>query len=891
MKKLTVNEIRQTYLDFFKEKSHTVLPSFSVVPHNDKSLLLINSGMAPMKAYFTGKETPPSPRVATCQKCIRTGDIENVGKTARHGTFFEMLGNFSFGDYFKDDIIPWSWEFVTKTLEIPEDKLFVTIYEEDEQSGDVWRDKVGVAPDRIVRLGKEDNFWQHGTGPCGPCTEIYFDRGEAYSCGEDGCAVGCDCDRYMEFWNLVLTQYNANEDGTYTELAQKNVDTGMGLERMATILQGVDSIFDVDTIEAIRNSICEKAGIKYGDDAQKDISVRVITDHIRSVTVMTADGVLPSNEGRGYVLRRLLRRAVRHGKLLGIDGQFLSNISEVVVKNSGDVYTELVTKKEHIFSVLSREEDSFHKTIDNGMDILKDYIADMKSKNISIMAGEQSFKLYDTYGFPVDLTAEILEENNLTLDEKSFDEEMQKQKTRARSARKTDTYMGAEDTVYNTLPVDLTTTFLGYNATTMGNGTNISAKITALVANGKIENICNDKDDVVIFLDNTCFYAESGGQIGDRGIIKTSKGRCEITNTIKVVGGKVGHIGNMIEGTFEVGEDIEFAEVIGRKAVCCNHTATHMLQNALRKFLGNHVEQAGSQVNGERLRFDFTNSVPMTTEDIEKVETYINTAISTGQNVVVEEMGIDKAREKGAMALFGEKYGDVVRVVEIANENDNEKMHSVELCGGTHVGNTSDIMVFKILSESGVASGVRRIEAVTGLTALGYYREQEDKLKDICKAVKSDMANVVQKVENVIAEGKTLAKEVEKMKAEKLSNSTGDLEDNKQVIGGVDVLVTEVQGVDMDGLRNLSDQMKNNRESYVLVFICGADSKVNIIVTASDDAVKKGIHCGNIIKQVAGICGGGGGGRPNMAQAGGKDVSKIPDALLLASELVSTVLA
>ncbi len=878
MKQLGVNEIRTAYLDFFKSKEHLILPSFSVVPQNDKSLLLINSGMAPMKAYFTGQEIPPAKRVATCQKCIRTGDIENVGKTARHGTFFEMLGNFSFGDYFKNEIIPWSWEFVTKTMEIPEDKLFVTIYEEDEQTGDIWRDVVGVSPERVVKLGKADNFWEHGTGPCGPCTEIYFDRGAEYGCDSADCTVGCDCDRYMEFWNLVLTQFNAEADGTYTELDQKNVDTGMGLERMATILQGVDSIFDVDTVQRVRDGVCQKANIKYKENEKKDISIRIITDHIRSVTIMTADGVLPSNEGRGYVLRRLLRRAARHGKLLGITGEFLAELSKEVIACSGDAYPELLEKQEYILKILSVEENSFYKTIDHGMEILESYIADMKASNQSIMSGENSFRLYDTYGFPLDLTQEILEEQGFSLDEEAFQSEMKQQKERARNARGKSTYMGASETVYHELPVDLETTFIRED-------NKEKKKIIALIVNHAIKDTAQEGDAVSVFLDETPFYAESGGQVGDFGVIRTDNGSINITDCIKVIGGKIAHIGTVERGAVAVSE---LAETIVAKErhmdIKRNHSATHLLQKALRTVLGTHVEQAGSLVMAEKLRFDFTHFTALSDKEIQEVEDMVNEAIFAGYIVETTETSIDEARKKGAMALFGEKYGDVVRLVDMNG-------YSVELCGGTHVTNTAQIGSFKILSENGVASGVRRIEAVTGREALSYYQTRESQIKELSRLTKATPDTIVEKVQQLLDEQKQFLQEAKKLKAQMVSGTTDDILANVRKIGEISILVTEISGMEAEDLRTLGDQLKNKLQSCVLVLAGGSADKVNLVVMATDDAVKAGIHSGNMIKEVAKICGGGGGGRPNMAQAGGKDASKIKEAFQKANAMIDEILS
>ncbi len=876
MKYLGVNEIREEFLKFFESKDHLRLPSFPLVPRNDNSLLLINSGMAPMKAYFTGQEIPPSKRVTTCQKCIRTGDIDNVGKTARHGTFFEMLGDFSFGDYFKNEIVPWSWEFVTKVLEIPEDRLYVTIYEEDDETGKIWHDVVGLPWDRIVKLGKEDNFWEHGTGPCGPCTEIYYDRGPEYGCDSPTCGVGCDCDRYMEFWNLVLTQFNAEEDGTYTELAMKNVDTGMGLERMATIMQGVDSIFDVDTVKSIRDAVCAKANVEYGKDHKTDVSVRVITDHIRSVTMMTADGVLPSNEGRGYVLRRLLRRAARHGKLLGIEGEFLAELSKSVIACSGEAYPELVEKQDYIFKILSIEENSFYKTIDKGMEILKADMEEMKAAGEKVMSGEKSFRLYDTYGFPVDLTKEILAEEGMEIDEDAFTAEMKAQKERARSARAKSNYMGAAETVYNELPVELETAFAGYDVYDVAN-----AKIVALVANEAVAETAQAGDTVAVFLDRTPFYAESGGQVGDQGVIKTETGVVKVTNCVKVVGGKIAHMGEVTEGLVQVGEmACASISVELRMASSRNHSATHLLHKALRTVLGTHVEQAGSYVSVDRLRFDFTHFAAMTADEIKEVERLVNDAIFASYDVHTDEMSIDEARNRGAMALFGEKYGEVVRVVDMGG-------YSIELCGGAHLKNTAQVGSFKILSENGVAAGVRRIEAVTGKEALKHYQAQEDEIKEICRLVKSTPDKLLSRLEQLLAEQKETAKELEKLKAKMAGGAADEMLSGKVEIGGVAVLAAEVKDMDGNALRTLGDQLKQKLGSGVVVLASGKDGKVNLMAMATDDVVKKGVHAGNIIKAAAAVCGGGGGGRPNMAQAGGKDASKIADALEKAKAVVA----
>ena len=875
MKSMGVNEIRESFLAFFESKDHLRLPSASLVPHNDKSLLLINSGMAPLKPYFTGQEIPPRRRVTTCQKCIRTGDIENVGKTARHGTFFEMLGDFSFGDYFKEEIIPWAWEYVTEVLQIPKDKLYVTIYENDDEAEKIWHEKVGVPMDRIVRLGKEDNFWEHGVGPCGPCSEIYYDRGEAYGCGKPTCGVGCDCDRYMEFWNLVFTQFDRQEDGSYPRLAKPNIDTGMGLERMATIMQGVDSIFDVDTIKALRDAVCEVAGVEYEKDHNTDVSVRVITDHIRSVTFMTADGVLPSNEGRGYVLRRLLRRAARHGRLLGINKTFLADLCKVVIETSGDAYPELVEKQDYINKVITVEENSFYKTIDKGMEILKADIEEMKAAGETVMRGEKSFRLYDTYGFPIDLTTEILEEEGLSLDEEAFKKEMQLQKERARAAREVDTYMGADETVYHQLDAAMTTEFTGYDGAPV-----IDAKVIALVANNAIADSASAGDEVSVFLDRTPFYAESGGQIGDNGTIKTDMGTVEVTDCIKVIGGKITHIGTVTEGSISVG-DTAVAEIdrVKRLSTSRNHSATHLLQKALRTVLGTHVEQAGSYVTPDRLRFDFTHFAAMTAEEIQQVEDIVNEKILESIPVTVSQESIENARKLGAMALFGEKYGNVVRVVNMGG-------YSIELCGGAHLDNTAQVGSFKIISESGIASGVRRIEALTGASALKHYQQQEELLKSVCKAVKAAPDNLLKRVEGVIAEQKQTAEELESLKAKMAGGAANDILANAVEIKDIKLVCAEIKDADANALRTMGDQLKNKLEKGVVVLASANGGKVNLLAMATDEAVKAGAHAGNIIKAAAAVCGGGGGGRPNMAQAGGKDASKITDALAKAKEVL-----
>ena len=874
MRPMGVNELREKFLAFFESKDHLRLPSASLIPHNDNSLLLINSGMAPLKPFFTGQEIPPRKRVTTCQKCIRTGDIENVGKTARHGTFFEMLGDFSFGDYFKNEIIPWSWEFVTKVLEIPEDKLYVTVYKDDEEAATIWHEKVGVPRDRIFYMGKEDNFWEHGTGPCGPCSEIYFDRGEEYGCGKEGCTVGCDCDRYMEFWNLVFTQFDAQPDGTYTDLEFKNIDTGMGLERLATIMQGVDSIFDVDTIKALRDEVCRVAGVEYQKDHKTDVSIRVITDHIRSVTFMTADGVLPSNEGRGYVLRRLLRRAARHGKLLGIDHEFLADLCDTVIACSGEAYPELVEKRDYIKKVLSVEENSFYKTIDKGMEILKGDMAAMKESGTKIMDGKESFRLYDTYGFPIDLTKEILEEEGMELDEEAFQQEMKVQKERARAARAESNYMGADETVYHQLDTAMVTEFVGYDRSLVED-----AKVLALVADNQVADKAVTGQQVAVFLDKTPFYAEMGGQVGDIGEVKTDLGTVEVTDCIHVVGGKIAHIGTVVDGVISVGERARAEyDVKNRLSISRNHSATHLLQKALRDVLGSHVEQAGSYVSADRLRFDFTHFTAVTPEELRKVEDIVNEKIYESIPVEISEKSLEEARKMGATALFGEKYGQVVRVVDMGG-------YSIELCGGAHLHNTAQIGSFKIVSEGGVAAGVRRIEALTGAGAVAFYQKQDAELKEACKLLKATPENLMKKLETMLAEQKELHKTVEQLKAKMAGAAAGDVLAGKVDVKGISVICAKVEG-DGNSLKTLGDELKNKLPQSVIVLASVTGDKVNLVAMATEDAVKQGAHAGNIIKAAAAVCGGGGGGRPNMAQAGGKDATKVDAALEKAMEVI-----
>ena len=884
MKRYGVNELRRMYLEFFESKEHLKMNSFSLVPHNDKSLLLINAGMAPLKPYFTGQEIPPRKRVTTCQKCVRTGDIENVGKTARHLTFFEMLGNFSFGDYFKHEAIEWSWEFLTKVIGLEEDRLYPSIYYDDEEAFKIWTDEVGVPAEKITRFyrdenGKCDNFWEHGAGPCGPCTEIYYDRGIKYGCGKPDCKVGCECDRFMEVWNNVFTQFEGDGNGNYTELAQKNIDTGMGLERLAVVVQDVDSVFDIDTMKAIRDEICRIANVTYQEDEKKDVSIRLITDHIRSSTFLISDGVMPSNEGRGYVLRRIIRRAARHGRLLGIEGKFLAKLSETVINESKDGYPELDEKKEFIFKVLTEEENKFNKTIDQGLSILSDMMDEMKAENKTVLSGDNAFKLYDTYGFPLDLTAEILEEKGMTLDEDGFNACMTEQRENARSRRKTTNYMGADATVYEELDTSLTTKFVGYDSL------EASSKVTALTTETEVVEALADGDMGTIIVEETPFYATMGGQEGDKGIITVGDSTFEVVDTIKLLGGKVGHVGKIVNGMIKVGDTVTLkVDSANRADTCKNHSATHLLQKALRMVLGSHVEQAGSLVNKDRLRFDFSHFAALTAEEIAKVEVIVNEQIAAGTPVVTEEMSLDEAKKTGAMALFGEKYGEKVRVVKMGE-------FSVELCGGTHVKNTGNIANFKIVSESGIAAGVRRIEALTGAGVVKYYADMEEELMKAAKAAKSDVAGLVKKIESMQEEIKALHSENEKLKSKMANEALGDVMNQVADVAGTKLLAVKVDGVDMNGLRNLGDQLKEKLGDGVIVIASAADGKVNLLAMATDGAMAKGAHAGNIIKGIAAIVGGGGGGRPNMAQAGGKLPEKIDEALAKAKEVLAEQLA
>ena len=895
MKAYGVNELRDMYLRFFESKDHLSKGSFSLVPHNDNSLLLINAGMTPLKPYFTGQEVPPRKRMTTCQKCIRTGDIENVGKTARHLTFFEMLGNFSFGDYFKHEALAWSWEFLTQTIGLDPERLYPSIYGEDEEAFKIWTEEIGVPAEKITRFyrdpetGECDNFWEHGAGPCGPCSEIYYDRGIKYGCGKPDCKVGCDCDRFMEIWNNVFTQFEGDGHGGYTELAQKNIDTGMGLERLAVVVQDVDTVYDIDTMQAIRDKVCEIAGVTYETDAVKDISIRLITDHMRSSTFMISDGIMPSNEGRGYVLRRLIRRLVRHGRMLGIEGKFASKVAQVIIETSKDGYPELEEKKAFILNTLEQEEERFNKTIDQGLSILADMEEKMKAEGKKELAGADAFKLYDTFGFPIDLTIEILEEKGYTVDQVGFTACLEAQKKKAREARKETNYMGADANVYNEIESDITTEFVGYDSLT---AESVAAFITRVSddvdANGNLTSELveamaeGDKGSVITPV--TPFYATMGGQQGDHGVIEFSNGTFVVEDTVKIVGNRYAHVGYVSEGMISKNDKVTLkVDKSLRSKTCRNHSATHLLQKALREVLGDHVEQAGSYQDTDRTRFDFSHSMAMSAEELAKVEALVNAKIAEAIDVVTEVMSVDEARKTGAMALFGEKYGDEVRVVSMGD-------FSKEFCGGTHVKNTSDIGSFKILSESGVAAGVRRIEAITGDNVLAYYANVEAELEEAAKIVKTTPAKLAERLEKLMAEMKALQSENESLKSKAAKDALGDVTNNVTEIKGVKFLATEVEGVDMNGLRELGDSLKEKLGEGVIVLASSCDGKVNLMAMATDAAQKSGAHAGNLIKGIAALVGGGGGGRPNMAQAGGKNPAGIKDCLAEAAKVLEAQL-
>ncbi|MGI6020587.1 MAG: alanine--tRNA ligase [Lachnospiraceae bacterium] len=873
-KKYSVNELRKMFLEFFESKGHLAMKSFSLVPQNDKSVLLINAGMTPLKPYFTGAEIPPRRRVCTCQKCIRTGDIENVGKTARHGTFFEMLGNFSFGDYFKREAIHWSWEFLTEVVGLEADRLYPSVYVDDDEAFDIWNKEVGIASERIFRFGKEDNFWEHGSGPCGPCSEIYYDRGEKYGCGKPDCTVGCECDRYMEIWNNVFTQFDNDGQGNYTELASKNIDTGMGLERLAVVVQDVDSIFDVDTIEALRNRVCQIAGVEYHKEHDIDVSIRLITDHIRSATFMISDGIMPTNEGRGYVLRRIIRRAARHGRLLGIDRLFLAELSNTVIEGSRDGYPELEEKKEFIFKVLDNEEKQFNKTIDQGFRILNEMVERLQADSAKVLPGEEAFKLYDTFGFPLDLTKEILEEKGFGVDEEGFKKAMNVQKELGRDDRNTsganDSYMGADATVYDEIDPSVTSAFVGYDKCES------RSTISVLTTTKEIVDSLVEGQTGTVIADETPFYATMGGQVGDTGRIYSENGVFEVADTIKLRGGRIGHVGKMVSGILQKGDAVTLSvNAVNRSFTCRNHSATHLLQKALRTVLGSHVEQKGSFVEPDRLRFDFSHFAAMTAEEIREVERLVNEAILADYPVNTDEMTIEEAKKTGAMALFGEKYGETVRVVNMGG-------YSVELCGGTHVSHTGDIHQFKIVSEAGIASGVRRIEALTDKGVTDYLSGKELKLEEAASLLKASADEVPGRIAKLLAEVKALKSENEALKAKIANESAGNILDRVVEENGVKILASVVEDMDMNSLRQMGDQLKEKLGQGLIVLASAKDGKVSLVAMATPEAVSAGIHAGNIIKAAAAAVGGGGGGKPAMAQAGGRDASGMDNAVGIA---------
>ena len=864
MKWTSLNDLREKYLAFFESKGHLRLPSYPLVPINDKSLLLINSGMAPMKKFFTGEEEPPRTRVTTCQKCIRTPDLERVGHTARHGTFFEMLGNFSFGDYFKEEAIPWAWEFLTETLEIPKDLLWPSIYEEDEEAYEIWVNKIGVDPAHVVRLGKADNFWEHGTGPCGPCSEIYFDRGIKYGCGSPDCKPSCDCDRFMEIWNNVFSQFNNMGDGTYTELAQKNIDTGMGLERLACVMQGVDNMFEVDSIHKVIDSVCAIAGKKYGEDKDNDISIRVVTDHIRSATFMISDGVIPSNEGRGYVLRRILRRACRHGKLLGINRSFLPELGIVAIGESDRAYPELAEKKDYILKVIAMEEERFDATIDAGLSILNTMIEDSKKSGTDTLSGEDVFKLYDTFGFPIDLTREIAEEAGLKIDEERFTALMQEQKVRAREARAN--ISGWSNASKNLLDNVAKTDFTGYEKLVD------EAKVLAILTDDMLADEVSEGECSVI-LDKTPFYGEGGGQVGDTGVIRVGNTELTVTDTKKADGVYI-HLCTVESGALKVGDTVT-AEVDAtrRAAIMRNHSACHLLQSALRQVLGSHVEQAGSYVSDTVCRFDFTHFAAMTAEEIAEVEALVNADIFAGQAGSMTPMELEEAKKLGAMALFGEKYGKIVRVVRMGE-------HSIEFCGGTHVDNTAKIGMFKILTESSVAAGVRRIEATTGEGILRLLADKNSLIADTAKELKvqkpSDLAKRAAQLQAEIA---AMKKEIESLNAKVAASKLDGIMSGAVSVKSVRLVTADLEGMQADAARSLADEIKARYDDVVAVLAVHGEGKLNFIAVAGKDAVASGAHAGKLVGAVAAVTGGKGGGRPDNAMAGGRDESKIAEAL------------
>ncbi|MEE0956229.1 MAG: alanine--tRNA ligase [Eubacterium sp.] len=885
MQKYGVNELREMFLKFMETKGCLRMDSFSLIPHNDDSLLLINAGMAPLKPYFTGQEIPPRRRVTTCQKCIRTGDLENVGKTARHGTFFEMLGNFSFGDYFKKEAIPWAWEFLTEVVGLDPDRLYPSVYLDDDEAWEIWNKDIGIPADRIYRFGKEDNFWEHGSGPCGPCSEIYYDRGEKYESGakEDN-VVGGDGDRYMEVWNIVFTQFNNDGKGNYTTLEQKNIDTGMGLERLAVAVQDVDSIFDVDTLQALRDEVCALAGVKYHENHEHDVAIRVLTDHARSATFMVSDGIMPSNEGRGYVLRRLIRRADRYGKMLGIKGGFMAELAKAVIDGSRDGYPELEEKRDFIIKVISQEENNFERTIDQGLSILDGLEKQLEESGSKVLSGDDAFRLYDTYGFPLDLTREILAEKGISVDEDGYTKAMEHQRVTARNARKKSNYMGAEATIYEQIDAALNSEFIGYDKT------EAEGKIIALC---ELHNPDEDEDNAItealadgqmgaIITDKTPFYGTMGGQIHDIGCIRTADGSLfEVSDVLHVAGSKIAHIGVVKNGMFKTGDTVDqIVDDENRMAIRRNHSATHLLQKALREVLGTHVEQAGSYQDAERTRFDFSHFQAMTKEEIQKVEDLVNEKINEDLPVVTEIMSLEDARKSGAMALFGEKYGEEVRVVKMGD-------FSTELCGGTHVAHTGQIKYFHILSESGISSGVRRIEALTGDNVMKHYQTEEEELFAASRELKTEPAELAERIARLQAELKAAQKENEALKQKAAKEALGDVMDQIVEVKGVKLLAAAVPDTDGGALRELGDQLKDKLGEGVVVLASAKNGKVSLLAMATDGAQKKGAHAGNLIRQAAAIVGGGGGGRPGMAQAGGKNADKIPEAIAAVKDILT----
>ncbi|MFV0528627.1 MAG: alanine--tRNA ligase [Lachnospiraceae bacterium] len=878
MKKYGVNELRKMFLSYFEKNGHLVLKSFPLIPNNDKSLLLINSGMAPLKPYFTGAQTPPRKRVATCQKCIRTGDIENVGKTARHGTFFEMLGNFSFGDYFKKEAIFWTWDFLTKEVGLDTDRLYPSVYEEDDEAFAIWNEEIGIAKERIFRFGKADNFWEHGAGPCGPCSEVYYDRGEKYGCHKPDCTVGCECDRYMEIWNNVFTQFNNDGAGHYSELEQKNIDTGMGLERLAVAVQDVDSIFDVDTILALRNQVSELSGRAYKEVEEHDISIRLITDHVRSATFMISDGIMPTNEGRGYVLRRLIRRAARHGRLLGIQGEFLPVLSKTVIATSSDGYPELQEKKEFILKVLENEEKQFGNTIDQGLKMLQELIDELQKAHKTILSGEECFKLYDTYGFPLDLTREITEEHKMQIDEDGFKRCMEEQRQKGREAREVTNYMGADASVYDQLAPELSTEFVGYEHFSY------ESAITAMTSDTEVTDTLSEGERGTILVAISPFYPTMGGQTGDTGHITSATGVFEVQDTIKLGEARYGHVGVVTQGMLQQGTTVTLqVDEERRHDTEKNHSATHLLQKALKTVLGAHVEQKGSLVAPNRLRFDFAHFQPMTQAEIKMTEELVNREIEAALNVRTDVMDIEEAKKTGAMALFGEKYEQNVRVVSMGD-------FSRELCGGTHVKNTADIAAFKIQQETGIASGVRRIEALTGRHVRKYYETIQAALDEAAALLKASSLEVPEKIRHLLKDHKQLSSENESLKDKLAQQAASGIESQTMEVEGLKLLAAEVDNLDMNGLRNLGDQLKEKIGEGVLFLVSVREGKVNLLAMATQEALDRGAHAGNLVKTIAPIVGGGGGGRPAMAQAGGRLPDKTAEALAQVADALRTQL-